>query len=787
MHLNAGPLRGAVEPIVGGEEQPCEDSPIFGTCDGRSPLAGMPYAGGIDVGAVTLVAQWAIPESLRGVLPDGFVMTLARGGLTDGGLNQPEDVAAGRNGEVYFTANHVVKVRDPDGSYRTLAGTLNVAGSTDGPGATALFSSPRGIVYDGLRSLYVTEWSGWSVRMVDAQTGETRRLAGCRPPVCLGPTEGLRDGDGVFALFGNVNNLALDRFGDLWVADGDNHAVRHIRILADPAREPEIVDFAPHAVQQGETAQVVVHGRNLALTSAAGLGPGITVDVLSTSHREATLRVAVAADAAEGVRTLELTTPYGSAQAGAGLGFMVLPDLRGGAAVETLAGIGSLAAAGQDVLPGPLTAFVVPTGLFAESGDRILVADPYMQVVRLVATRVGIVAEIIDLITASTIGMDVDALDAVLNGLGSLGSALDTLGIRQAWTDQAADAIRDAAEAAVDAVCAGQDCTWMSMPWAGVPFGPGDSGGFRLGARFRFPTDVTKASSSIYYIADTGNDRLRVVGYDPGSQDEAVNEVFALDQRFNEFPFSVSTGPAGNLVAYVALPEGTVLGRADVENDILLNQWAGDRRDPRCEQREGSPWPPIGIPIGMAGDDDALWVADPYCKTVWRVEDTNAVATVRDVRTQNHVEPAPKCADGPVAFATFGAPVDVAIVGDKVFVADAGCHSIRTIEARGLDPAQTVAALNGFLESNAARIGEERAGKIGDLLDALDTDFLDQNRYWVTTVAGSTDGVAGFADGPAAQARFRYPTGIAAAEHEGGTRVFVADTGNRRLRMITLP
>jgi len=236
-----------------------------------------------------------------------------------------------------------------------------------------------------------------------------------------------------------------------------------------------------------------------------------------------------------------------------------------------------------------------------------------------------------------------------------------------------------------------------------------------------------------------------------------------------------------------ALPEGTVLGRVDVENDILLNQWAGDRRDPRCEQQQGSPWPPIGIPIGMAGDDDALWVADPYCKTVWRVEESNAVASVRDVRTQNHVEPAPKCADGPVAFATFGAPVDVAVVGDTVWVADAACHSIRKIEARGLDPAATLAALNGFLESNAARIGEETAAKIGDALDAVDPDFLDQNRYWVTTVAGSTDGVAGFADGPAGQSRFRYPTGIAAAEFEGGTRVFVADTGNRRRRMITVP
>jgi hypothetical protein len=787
VHLG-GPVRGAIEPIVGGPERPCPSNPIFGTCDGRSPIAGMPYSGGLDVGAVTYVAQWELPPSLRAVLPDGYLMTVARGSFTaDDGVYQPEDVAAGRSGELYFTSNHTVRVRLPDGSFRVLSGALHDAGDEDGPGALARLSSPKGIVYDGLRTLYIAEWSGWIVRAVDALTGETWTVAGCKGfPTCpTGPRSGLRDGPGEQALFDSPRNLALDRFGDLWIADSDNHAIRHVRILADPARAPEIVDVVPRTVQQGDAARVVVRGRNLALADAAELGPDVAVTVESASQREAVLHVEVAAGADPGVRSLHLETPYGSAEAGAGLGFTILAEARGRATVETLAGIGSLAEAGQDVVPGPLTAFAVPTGLFAESGDRILVADPYLHAVRLVATRTGIVAEIVDLITASTLGMDVNALDAVIGGLGSLGTALEGLGIRQAWTDQAQDAIRDAAEAAVDAACAGQDCTWMSMPWAGVPFSPGESGGFRLGARLRFPTDVTRADASTYYVADTGNDRLRIVGYDPEAQDDAVNEVFDLD-RFAEFPFSVASGPAGSLVAYAALPEGTVLGRADVEEMIVLNQWAGDRRDPRCEQQMGSPWPPIGIPLGTAGDDDALWVADPYCKTVWRVEESNAVASVRDVRTQNHVEAAPDCADGPVAFATFKAPMDVAVVGDTVWVADAGCHSIRKIEARGVDPAAVHSALTGFLASNAARIGAERAERIGAALDAFDTDFLDANRYWVTTVAGSTDGTAGFADGPAGESRFRYPTGIAAAEYDGGVRVFVADTGNRRLRMISV-
>jgi hypothetical protein len=777
-----GPARGTREPIVGGDDDTlC--SLFYGQCDGRPPIGGIPYAWGIDVGAVTLVAQWALFAAVRAVLPDGFVITIAD--LTFAN-HSPLDLVAGRSGEIYYTTNdHTVRVRRPDGSTEILAGTVFNAGRTDGPGDVALFSSPHGIVYDGLRTLYIAEWSGYLVRQVDTLTGETTTVAGCRLPRCR-PTSGQVDGDGELATFESLENLVLDRSGDLWVSDRGNHAIRLVRILADPDREPAIVDFAPHTVQQGETARVVVRGRNLTLTSTVDLGPGVVASIESAGYRELVLSVAVAADAQEGPRTLELTTPYGVAEAGAGLAFRVLEDARGGAMVSTLAGSGSLLAAAQDILPGPLTAFAFPTGLYAESGDRILVADPYAHNVRLIATKVGIVAEIVDLITASALGADVNLLDAILGGLGSIGSALDSLGIRQAWTDNAEDAIRDLAEEAVDAVCAGADCTWMSMPWAGVPFAPGESNGFRMGARLRFPSDIHRANASTYYIADTGNDRLRIVGYDPEEQEDVVNEVFNLD-RFRDWPFAVATGPADYLVAYASLPEGPLLGRVDVENDELLNQWAGDRGEPRCEQAMGSPWPPIGIPIGMDGDDDSLWVADPYCKTVWQVEEQSAVGFVRDVRTGNHVEAAPKCSDGPAAFATFGAPVDVAVVAGTVYVADAGCHSIRAIRAKGFDPTETAALLDGFLEQNAGRIGVETAAAIQGKLDALDTEFLDQNRYWVETIAGSTDGVAGFADGPAAEARFRYPTGIAAAEFQGGVRIFVADTGNRRLRMIELP
>ena len=461
----------------------------------------MPYSGGLDVGAVTYVTQWELPPAIRRVLPDGYLMTVARGPFTaDDGVYQPEDVAAGRSGELYFTADHTVRVRLPDGSFRVLAGALHDAGDEDGPGALARFSSPKGIVYDGLRTLSLRSGAAGSCARWIRSPAKSGRWRAARAFPRARPARAAASATG------RASRRSWTRPGTWrWTASATSGSrtpttMRSATCASSPIprarRRSSIWCRAP--TRATRRASSCAGGTSRSPKLHAGLGADVAVTVERASQREAVLRVEVAAGADPGVRSLHLEVRRTRGCDGAGLGFTILAEARGGATVETLAGIGSLAEAGQDVVPGPLTAFVLPTGLFAESGDRILVADPYLHAVRLVATRTGIVAEIIDLITASTIGMDVNALDAVIGGLGSLGTALEGLGIRQAWTDQAQDAIRDAAEAAVDAACAGQDCTWMSMPWAGVPLAPGESGGFRLGARLRFPTNVTRADASTY-------------------------------------------------------------------------------------------------------------------------------------------------------------------------------------------------------------------------------------------------------------------------------------------------
>lgn len=137
-----------------------------------------------------------------------------------------------------------------------------------------------------------------------------------------------------------------------------------------------------------------------------------------------------------------------------------------------------------------------------------------------------------------------------------------------------------------------------------------------------------------------------------------------------------------------------------------------------------------------------------------------------------------------------GRAMDVAVAQDgAVYVADCGCNSIRVIKDAGFgkDLDGLVGSLREFVASNQSRISAEAAQRIEENLRLADTEFLDANRFTVTTLAGSTDGQPGYRDGPAALARFNSPTSIAIAGIGEVKVVFVADTGNRRIRRIVIP
>lgn len=807
----SGPNLGTLEDIVGPEGETLFGFPLCGlptiSCDGRTPIATMHYPNGIDVhDNLIFVAQGGSPSSLRAVLPDGYLLTLHETSGDCGPLGiigGTADVAAGNHGELYFVNDtygcYGVLVRDPDGSIRSLAGDLENFGNADGTGAAAQFFNPSGLVFDGERYLYVADSDNNLIRRVDIETGQVIRVAGC-----LDHTEGFdcddsfgfRDGPGDFAQFYVPNNVAIDRWGDLYIADGRNHAVRLIRILVDPQRAPTIDHFDPVAIQQGAAAKMTIQGRNLALTEQADLGTGVDVVIEAAGYSRVELRITAASDAPGTSRPLSLTTPYGTITTPEDQSFTVLEPSHQGVQVTTISGTGELVPDQVNLGPATHSTFAFPTGMHAIDRDRLLVADPLEHRIRLIATRVGAVEEIVQLLLWSATDNDVNVLGGILKALGGVGDALSLLGISQAWTDQAEDAIRDLARQAVDEVCDAvnaEDCEWLSLPWAGIPFTPGSGGGFRLNAQFFFPTDVWSAGKGLYYIADTGNQTIRIVGFDPDEQKEDDNIVYT-SSRLSEFPFAVTAESGGTVEkpnpVFTVLSSKNVLGLYNLKSNVTDENWAGIFGYAGCQKSPGDARPPLGIPLGAAARGDFVYVADPFCKTIWRIEQAVGAQSVQSIHGDIPLATTGKCADGPASLATFVAPMDVADgPNGNIYVADCGCNSIRVIQDFGLgaDLDAVAAGLSEFLGKHNSRLSTDTVNAIQAKLAGKDPDFLDANRYWVYTLAGSSDGAPGYLDGGAHAALFNAPTSIAVVSELGHTYVYVGDTGNRRIRRIVIP
>jgi sugar lactone lactonase YvrE len=144
--------------------------------------------------------------------------------------------------------------------------------------------------------------------------------------------------------------------------------------------------------------------------------------------------------------------------------------------------------------------------------------------------------------------------------------------------------------------------------------------------------------------------------------------------------------------------------------------------------------------------------------------------------------------DGPAGEARFSEPFGVAVAPDGiVHVSDAGeSHRLRRI-ARDGTVTTLAGARRGFADGRgvAARFSTPSAIAVAPdgTLYVADTGNHAIRRVTpdgvVTTVAG--DGIAGYVDGPATQARFNGPVGVTV---DDAGRVIVADTYNDRIRII---
>jgi gliding motility-associated-like protein len=151
-------------------------------------------------------------------------------GTTNGPVNVAKfgfssGIAVTRDGSIIYVVDHNTHVirKIEAGIVSNLAGTVYIAGSNNGPGATATFNHPYGVELDPSGNLIIAdEWNN-TVRKV-TPTGTTTTFAG------TGIIGGV-DGATLAASFNYPWDMAVDSLGNIFIMDGYNFTVRKINAI----------------------------------------------------------------------------------------------------------------------------------------------------------------------------------------------------------------------------------------------------------------------------------------------------------------------------------------------------------------------------------------------------------------------------------------------------------------------------------------------------------------------------------------------------------------------------
>ena len=151
---------------------------------------------------------------------------LADGNQQVGQLNRPHGLAIDGRGNVYVSdrGNHAIRVVAPNGDIRTLAGN-GKEGKADGVGGAAGFNQPIAVAVDKSGNVYVADRDNHLVRLIDP-SGKVSVLAGTG-------VAGFAEGPAASAQFNQPYGVALSPDEKtLYIADYLNHAIRALDLSA---------------------------------------------------------------------------------------------------------------------------------------------------------------------------------------------------------------------------------------------------------------------------------------------------------------------------------------------------------------------------------------------------------------------------------------------------------------------------------------------------------------------------------------------------------------------------
>lgn len=233
-----------------------------------------PFGVAVDRRGNVIVTDGGQGNRVRIITEKGVIRTIAGSteGFADGSaleaqFNTPSGIAIDKDGNFIIadTSNNRIRKLAADGSLvSTIAGS-GIAGFNDGSANEAQFDSPLGVAVDRQGNIFVADTYNDRIRKI-AKDGSVTTVAGAGAP-------GFKDGAAAQALFDTPSGIAVDDKGNLFVADTANNAVRKItpegeviNIVEMPAASDQST-AAPHTSIHRPVGIVVTHDGFLFLTA----------------------------------------------------------------------------------------------------------------------------------------------------------------------------------------------------------------------------------------------------------------------------------------------------------------------------------------------------------------------------------------------------------------------------------------------------------------------------------------------------------------------------------------
>lgn len=750
----------------------------YGSTNGVGAAArfDQPWALAVDVSGSIYVVD-AANNMIRKIALDGTVSTLAGGpgryppgadgdGLTVAAFSFPHGICVDGAGTVYVTdySNSTVRMITPGGIVSTPAGLAGQGGAVDGTGSMARFSSPVGIGVDGSGNIYVTDNGGIRKVTMSAGVGTVTAFAG------RASNAGATDAQGTQARFNGTRGVTMDGNGNVYVIDVGKSAVRKITpgglVSTLAGGSPGFVNGQGGAAKFGVIANVAVDSDgNVYVADTSNhairkITPGGLVSTLAGG----------AYGAADGQGTAaQFNQPNGVTVDGNGIVYVadswnhtirkILPN----GTVSTLAG--TAGSGGSTDGAGPAARFYYPDHIAVDSSGNLYV--PQDLNIRKITPDGQVSTPYVVPAYQDWAGQD---LGESLSGL-----CVDGSGNIYATTAVFHTVRKVTPQGVVTTI-------------GGTPKYAGNMDGFGRAAQFSDPLGVTvSASGSTIYVSDSGNNRI-VKGTLVPAPALAVEQLSGIPLSdgistvdFAAVPLGSNTTRTFTLrnTGGAVLTIGTLsfggLNPGDfsvtAQPSATVSMGGTTTFTIRFEPSGNGP---RGASLSIANDDPAHL---SFQLTLAGIGGPTLPSAGKYVWTTFTGLPGGQGnANGQGGVARFDSPTGIAKDGDgNLYVTDLNNRSLRKVTPAGIVTTIVTTPVDMFFQPRGVAV--DSAGNIYVSDQYTVRKVTPQGIF--STLAGNGQGAV---DGPGTVARFRQIRGLAV---DSSGNVFVADSSNHVIRKIT--